>query len=52
MTNPDIEATAKRMVAWYGKSAGIHATYNLMNHDRGTAGYKFWASVIASIPRW
>jgi hypothetical protein len=46
MTNPEFEATAKRMIGWYGEHASIHATYNLMNYDRGTEGYKFWSAVI------
>jgi hypothetical protein len=45
------EETARNMIIRYGDVdiAGIHATYNLMSYDRGTAGHKYWSTVMEFI---
>ena len=41
--------TAANMTERYGAEASVHATYNLMNYDRGTHGYMYWLSVLDMI---
>ena len=36
---------AERMIERYGKDAGVHCTYNLMQYDRGSVGFDYWWSV-------
>lgn len=45
------EETARGMVIRYRgvDNASIHATYNLMLHDKGSDGYEYWVKVIELI---
>lgn len=40
------QEVVKTAVERYGKDAGIHLTYNLMLHERGSPGYKYWNSIL------
>lgn len=42
------EQTAKHMADLYGRDWRIHATYNLMQYDRDTAGWVYWLEVLNS----
>jgi hypothetical protein len=41
---------AARMQERYGSEAPVHATYNLMLHDKGTPGYRYWLAVWEQLP--
>lgn len=41
--------TAAYMRKTHGEQASIHATFHLMNHDRGTPAYAHWLLVLEYI---
>lgn len=45
------QETAQRMQAQYGKDVTIHATYNLMQYEKGTCGYTYWLAVLTELKK-
>ena len=43
------QETAAYMRKTHGEQASIHATFHLMNHDRGTPAYAHWLLVLEYI---